>query len=201
MEQNALFKWKAALAAVCGAFTAAFGWLGWLSAAWVLCMLLDWATGSAAAAARGAWSSTAARQGIWHKAGMLLVVLAAALTDGVLGLLMDNAGLTPPLAGGALLCPIVLCWYIFTELGSVLENAQKMGAPVPAALTRLLAQARDSAAARLPESVQTSTGAAQAGTNAALSAQALSVNVSAGETPGAAQAPTGETQAQPAPHS
>lgn len=30
-----------------------------------------------------------------------------------------------------LLTPIVLTWYITTELGSILENAAEMGAPVP----------------------------------------------------------------------
>ena len=35
--------------------------------------------------------------------------------------------------------PIVLVWYIFTELGSIAENAAKMGAPVPAGLLKLLA--------------------------------------------------------------
>ena len=77
MEKRNLFvSGKAVVAAVCGAFTAAFGWLGWLVVAWAACMALDWVSGSAAAASRGAWSSAAARAGIWHKAGMVVVVLA-----------------------------------------------------------------------------------------------------------------------------
>lgn len=76
MEKRNLFvSGKAVVAAVCGAFTAAFGWLGWLVVAWAACMALDWVSGSAAAASRGAWSSAAARAGIWHKAGMVVVVL------------------------------------------------------------------------------------------------------------------------------
>ena len=30
-----------------------------------------------------------------------------------------------------LLTPIVLFWYIVSELGSILENAEKMGASIP----------------------------------------------------------------------
>ena len=113
MEKRNLFvSGKAVVAAVCGAFTAAFGWLGWLVVAWAACMALDWVSGSAAAASRGAWSSAAARTGIWHKAGMVVVVLV---------------------------------WYIFTELGSIAENAAAMGAPVPGWLVRILAQGKEGA--------------------------------------------------------
>ena len=43
MEKRNLFvSGKAVVAAVCGAFTAAFGWLGWLVVAWAACMALDW---------------------------------------------------------------------------------------------------------------------------------------------------------------
>ena len=34
-----------------------------------------------------------------------------------------------------LVLPVILVWYIFTELGSIAENATDMGAPVPAWLT------------------------------------------------------------------
>ena len=41
MEKRNLFvSGKAVVAAVCGAFTAAFGWLGWLVVAWAACMAL-----------------------------------------------------------------------------------------------------------------------------------------------------------------
>ena len=49
-KRNLLQCSKAAVAAACGAFTAVFGWLGWLVLAWGACMALDWASGSAAAA-------------------------------------------------------------------------------------------------------------------------------------------------------
>ena len=91
MENDNLFLGiKAVIAAAAGAFGAAFGWLGWLVAAWVVCMVLDWISGSAAAAAKGNWSSAAARAGIWHKGGMILVVLVAALADWVLGMAVEH---------------------------------------------------------------------------------------------------------------
>ena len=110
MEERNVFLWgKAAVCAACGAFTAAFGWLGWLIAAWAACMALDWLSGSAAAASRGQWSSAAARAGIWHKAGMLVVVLVSALTDAVLGMAAANLpGLELPLCCRSCWCGIFL---------------------------------------------------------------------------------------------
>ena len=145
MEKRNLFvSGKAVVAAVCGAFTAAFGWLGWLVVAWAACMALDWVSGSAAAASRGAWSSAAARAGIWHKAGMVVVVLVCALTDAVLAVAVANLpGLGFEVNGVVL--PVVLVWYIFTELGSIAENAAAMGAPVPGWLVRILAQGKEGA--------------------------------------------------------
>ena len=37
-----------------------------------------------------------------------------------------------------IIMPLVLAWYIITELGSILENAVKMGANVPSWLVKLL---------------------------------------------------------------
>lgn len=145
MENHNFFLWlKAGIAAAAGAFGAAFGWLGWLVAAWVVCMVLDWVSGSAAAAAKGNWSSAAARAGIWHKGGMILVVAVAALADCVLGVAVEHL----PMLGldyTVLVLPVTLVWYIFTELGSIAENATAMGAPVPCWLTKLLAAGRESA--------------------------------------------------------
>lgn len=145
MENDNLFLGvKAVIVAAAGAFGAAFGWLGWLVAAWVACMVLDWISGSAAAAAKGSWSSAAARAGIWHKGGMILVVLVAALADCVLGMAVEHLPALK-LEYTVLVLPVILVWYIFTELGSIAENATAMGAPVPTWLTRLLAAGRQAA--------------------------------------------------------
>ena len=145
MESNNIFVWiKAAVAAVAGAFGAAFGWIGWLILAWVICMVLDWISGSAAAAAKGQWSSAAARAGIWHKTGMVVVVIVAGLADCVLGITAGNIPMLE-IEYTVLVLPVVLVWYVFTELGSIAENAVDMGAPVPGWLPHLLEVARNAA--------------------------------------------------------
>ena len=131
--------WKAAVTALLGALTALWGWFGWLVVGWVGLMLLDYITGSAAAAKDGQWSSKEARAGIWHKAGMVVVVIVAAGADMLLALILANLPvIQPPIAYRGLVCPMVLVWYCITELGSIAENAVTMGAKVPAWLTKLL---------------------------------------------------------------
>ena len=141
-NDNIFLAVKAVIVGVFGAFGAAFGWLGWLVVAWVASMAVDWLSGSSAAMQAGQWSSAKARGGIWHKAGMIVVVLVAALADRVLALVMSNI-LGVPIAYTTLLLPVVLVWYILTELGSVLENAAAMGAPVPEFLVNILAAAKE----------------------------------------------------------
>ena len=143
MDNNNIFlAVKAAIVGIFGAFGAAFGWLGWLVVAWVVSMAVDWLSGSSAAMQAGEWSSAKARSGIWHKAGMIVVVLVAALADQVLALVLANIpGL--PIEYTVLLLPVVLVWYILTELGSILENAAAMGAPVPEFLVNILAAAKE----------------------------------------------------------
>ena len=45
----------------------------------------------------------------------------------------------------SLILPVVLVWYIFTELGSIAENAAHMGADVPDGLLKLLAAGKKAA--------------------------------------------------------
>ena len=150
MDKNVFLTAKAAVTALCAAFSAAFGWLGWLVVAWVACMALDWLTGSGAACARGEWCSATARAGIWHKCGMIAAVIVAALADAVLHVMLQHLpGMA--LAAPALVTPVVLVWYIFTELGSVAENAIEMGANVPEPLVRLLKAGRDAANNAMPK--------------------------------------------------
>ncbi len=129
---------KAAIAGICSGFTVAFGWLGWLVIAWMVCMVLDYTSGSVAACKEGAWASSAAREGIFHKAGMMVVVIIAAIADGVLGMVLVNLP-SLSIAYTTALLPMVLVWYIFTELGSIAENATRMGASVPSFLQKMLA--------------------------------------------------------------
>nr|WP_300167141.1 phage holin family protein [uncultured Flavonifractor sp.] len=131
---------KAALAALCAALTALWGWFGWVVVAWIGCMLIDYATGSAAALRAGEWSSKSARDGIWHKLGSVVAVIVAAILDVVIGHLLANLpGVELPFAYTVLLCPLVVIWYILTEAGSIIENAGALGAPVPGWLRKMIA--------------------------------------------------------------
>lgn len=131
---------KLAVVGVLGALTGLWGWLGWLVLGWLGCMVLDYLTGSMAAAKGGAWSSAKAREGIWHKAGMIVVVVVAAGADLLIGIVLQYLPIVAlPIQYPGLVCPIVLVWYIITELGSMAENAADMGAPVPSWLLSLLA--------------------------------------------------------------
>ena len=135
---------KAAVAALLGLLTGLWGWLGWLVVGWVVCMVLDYITGSLAATRAGEWASARARDGIWHKYGMIVVVLVAAGTDLLLATVLANLPLVAlPVEYTGLVCPVVLVWYIVTELGSMVENAAVMGAPVPKWLKKLLALGKD----------------------------------------------------------
>ena len=111
---------KAAVSAAAAALTAFWGWTGWLAAAWFLAMLLE---------------------GLWHKAGSVAGVLVAALLDFALRALL---GSVPGLGAhyDVLLCPLVTAWYLLTELGSVVENAGALGAPLPQFLVRAIAVLR-----------------------------------------------------------
>ena len=137
--------WKAAVTAVFGALTALWGWMGWLVIGWIALMLLDYLTGSAAALKAGEWSSKVAREGIWHKLGMIVVVVVAAGADLLISLMLAHLPvLELPIAYTGLICPLVLVWYCLTELGSIGENAIVMGADVPPWLPKILAAGKNS---------------------------------------------------------
>ena len=112
MEFDWMIALKAGLAAVIGAFSAFWGWMGWLVAIWVFLMAVDYITGTAAAIKAGTWASKAAREGIWHKMGELVVVVVAALADRVLVVVIAQLPLIDiALPGTGLLLPMVLVLY------------------------------------------------------------------------------------------
>lgn len=134
---------KALLTGLVAAGTALWGWFGWLVLIWIACMVLDYLSGSAAAAKKGEWNSPRAREGLWHKAGMILAVIVAALGDVVIGIILRGTGLQLPIHYTVLLSVVVVAWYTLTELGSIAENAVQMGANVPLWLRRLLKVSAD----------------------------------------------------------
>lgn len=131
---------KATVVAIFAGISACLGWFGWLTVTFVVCMTADWITGSATACKNGEWNSKRGREGLWHKTGSIIAVLVAAILDVVIGTVVNNIpGIKLPFSYTVLLCPVVMVWYILTELGSIIENAGKMGAPVPAFLKKAIA--------------------------------------------------------------
>lgn len=141
---NNVNEFKAAIAAGVAVLTALWGWFGWLVIIFIACMALDYLTGTAAAMARGEWSGAAARTGIRHKAGSIVVVMVAGVADLLIGTLLGHfPGVSLPFEYTTLLCPLVVVWYTLTELGSIVENAVNLGAPVPQWLKKMLSAAKD----------------------------------------------------------
>lgn len=133
---------KAVLTMVIAFFTALWGWLGWVVLIFAVSMLLDYVTGSWAARANGEWSSAVARQGLWHKLGEIVALFVAALCDWAIKNLLhqpDIAGLIGAYSYGNYFSVLVAFWYTFTELGSVIENVGKLGAPIPKWLAKGIA--------------------------------------------------------------
>ena len=98
-------------------------------------MLLDYLTGSWAALSHGDWDSAVARQGLWHKLGSIVAVLITAMLDISLGVILPQLGIEYEYI---ILTPIVCLWYLITELGSMIENIDKLGAPVPDFLRNMI---------------------------------------------------------------
>ena len=136
--EEAVYRGKAAAAAFFSTVGVLLGWKGILVLAWVALMAMDYLTGTFAAMKAGQWNSRQAREGAWHKGGAIIVVTVAAIADGMMLLVCGNLPVLDIQWPGMLL-PLLLVWYILTELGSILENAVKLGAQPPAWLMKLLA--------------------------------------------------------------
>lgn len=134
--KETMLGYKAALVVAISTMGELLGWKGILMAAWVAAMAMDYLSGTMAACKEGKWSSAVARQGLWHKGGMILVVAVSGMADIVMMILCDHIPVTITWPG--LILPLVLGWYLLTELGSVLENAVRLGANVPQWLVKLL---------------------------------------------------------------
>lgn len=123
---------KAAITAAIAFCTSLFGWAGWAVVLWFGTMVLDYITGTWAAMANHEWRSTVARQGLWHKLGSIMAVLVAGLADIAISVITHlDLGFELPIDYHTFFLPMVALWYTFTEMGSIIENAGKLGAPVP----------------------------------------------------------------------
>ena len=144
---------KAAITMMITFFTSLWGWLGWAVIVFLFCLVMDYITGSWAARAKGEWSSKIAREGLWHKLGEIVALLVAAMCDIAVKVILESTA--APLLGAIqyenYLTMIVAIWYIFTELGSIIENAGELGAPIPKWLTKGIAKFRGKIDDAIPE--------------------------------------------------
>lgn len=122
---------KAAITAIIAFVTTLIGWRGIAVLVWLCCILLDYVAGTLAAKRENNWSSAIARDGLWHKLGEIFAVLVAALCDIALGVVIEGTGLNLPFDISSFITPVVLTWYILTEIGSIIENCGRLGAPIP----------------------------------------------------------------------
>ena len=137
---------KAMLTLPAAAAACFFGWTGWLLLLLVGCAAADWITGSVVAWKNGEWSSRAAREGAFRKTGMFLAILCAGVFDMMVYLITNNFPLIQlPFRYKCLVLPLVTVWYICTELGSLIENAGRLGANIPGFLRRAIALLKNSA--------------------------------------------------------
>ena len=129
--------------AIAALITGLIGWAGWAVMLFLALVIIDWTTGSCAAKKAGDWNSARSREGRWHKVGEIVAVVAAFMCDLALKIGMQGLGITLPIDYETLFGPLVTMWYIFTEIGSIAENAQALGAPVPDWLTSGIKKLKD----------------------------------------------------------
>lgn len=127
--------------------------LAWLSARLgillpVMCLLLmamvmDYITGMLASKRESldhpndpayGWSSKRGAEGIIKKVGYLCIIAVAMIVDYII--LHVAAGLGMEITLKAFFGLLVAVWYILNEVLSIIENAGRMGAPVPSWLAR-----------------------------------------------------------------
>ena len=139
---------KAFFTGVIAIGTGLWGNTGWTVVILIVCMALDYLTGTFAAIKNGEWASTQARQGLWHKLGEIVALLVAMLADIALRVIFTSTaaelfqGIPLPETAITLLVSV---WYTFTELGSIIENVDRLGAPVPRFLIRAITNIRNRA--------------------------------------------------------
>ena len=122
---------KNILAGVCTVLSFLFGDMEGLMVALIALIILDYISGIIAAAVEKRLSSEVGAKGIAKKIFMLLIVALANIVDiNVIG-------------DGHVLKTVTVVFYICNECISLIENAGRIGVPVPKKLLDVLEQLRD----------------------------------------------------------
>lgn len=113
-------------------------------------MVLDYLSGMAASKVEAidhpgdnhyGWSSKKGAKGILKKVGYLCVVSVAVVIDYIMTKTSGTLGFAMP--AKTLFSLLVAVWYLLNELLSIIENAGRMGAPIPEWLTKYIAVLKD----------------------------------------------------------
>ena len=122
---------KNILAGVCTILSFLFGDMEGLMVALIALIILDYISGVIAAAVEKRLSSEVGAKGIAKKIFMLLIVALANIVD------INVVG------DGHVLKTVTVVFYICNECISLIENAGRIGVPVPKKLLDVLEQLRD----------------------------------------------------------
>ena len=122
---------KNILAGVCTVLSFLFGDMEGLMVALVALIILDYISGVIAAAVEKRLSSEVGAKGIAKKTCMLLIVALANIVD------------IKVIGDGHVLKTVTVVFYICNECISLIENAGRIGVPVPKKLLDVLEQLRD----------------------------------------------------------
>lgn len=144
--KNAFFSIQAVASAILAWLLARMGLM--LYAVFILAgaMVLDYLTGMLASKREAiehpddpsyGWSSKKGAEGIIKKVGYLCIIAVAMIVDYVILNIAAQLGISIQVK--ALFGLLVAVWYILNELLSIIENAGRMGAPVPDWLARYIA--------------------------------------------------------------
>ena len=87
------------------------------------------------------WNSKKGAKGIIKKVGYLCVIAVAMVVDYIIANVAGSFGYEMPVK--AVFGLMVLVWYLLNEMLSIIENAGRMGAPVPEWLKRYIAVLKD----------------------------------------------------------
>lgn len=123
--------WKSIIAALCAAMGFVFGDMNGLMIALIALIVLDYISGVLAAIAEKKLSSEVGAKGIAKKIFMLLIVAVANIVD------------INVICEGHVLKSVTIIFYIANECISLLENAGRLGVPVPKKLTAVLDKLRE----------------------------------------------------------
>ena len=122
---------KNILAGVCTILSFLFGDIEGMMVALIALIVLDYISGVIAAAVEKRLSSEVGAKGIAKKIFMLLIVALANIVD------------TSVIGDGHVLKTVTVVFYICNECISLIENAGRIGVPVPKKLLDVLEQLRD----------------------------------------------------------